>query len=147
MNEITQVDNDRSLVMYFSDDSGGSGAADASTGSGFIAGLNNASGDGTDRVMAVEAWWSVDGSVSLGVSDGAGAPAFTQIMDFAGNSGGWVQIPRILFDTVEAGTDGDFEISNPAGINFSLSIRFDKTGGFSNRPRMNRSDGAFDRNR
>ena len=146
MNEITQVDNDRTLVMYFSDDGGG--AADVSTGSGFIATLNNANADGTDRIMAVEAWWSVDGAVVFGVSDGSGPPAaFTQIMDFTGNSGGWVQIPRILFDTVEAGTDGDFQILNPAGINFSLSIRFDKIGGFSNRPRMNRNDGAFDRNR
>ena len=141
MNEITQTDNDTTAIFYFSDDAAGGGAGDTSTVT--VAGLASANADGTDRIEAVAAWWSVDGAVQL-EANGTLA-GFVQFMDFTGNSGGWVSLPRINFNSIVAAADcdGEFRINNAAGVNFSLCIKFEKTKGFSSRPRFNKNEGDF----
>jgi hypothetical protein len=90
----------------------------------------------------VQAWWTVDGAVTLAVDDGG----FVNFMDFTGNSGGWVNLPVINADDVAGASNGNFQVQNNAG-SFSLCIKFEKRSGFSERPRIHSNDRAFDTNR
>ena len=148
------TDGEKTAILYFSDDGTGTGDTqliDLTT-------LSRATADGTDRMYPISAWWSVDGAVQLDVDDtgthAAATGGFIQFMDFAGNSGGWVNLPMINADDIAAGSagdgdggTGDFQITNNGNGNFSLCIKFIKRSGFSERPRLHRNDGGFDVNR
>jgi hypothetical protein len=144
MNFVTMRDSDTIAVLYFSDD--GSGAAltqfvDLTT-------LRRSTGGGADRMIPTQAWWTVDGSVTLDVDDGTGGGTFVPFMDFAGNSKGWVNLPAInANDIAGVNTTGDFQVNNATNVSFSLCIKFEKRSGFSERPRLHSNDRAFDTNR
>ena len=144
MNQVVTSDSDVTATFYLSDDTGGGGGADTSILDATT--LNRANADGTDRMMPTYAWWSVDGAIQLEVEDNAGA-AWTQSMDFAGNSGGWVALPVISPAVFDATTNGNYRVNNSNGANFSLCIKFEKRSGFGNRPRIHSNDREFERNR